>query len=280
MEINKALITLKKLKKNEYIIFLFHGVVKYNKYQVRNYTKKHITQKNFFNFLIKCKKIGNPISINDLHNYTKKKIKLPERSFLVSFDDGFENNYSCAIPILKKLKVPSIFYFSSDFIENNTMSWIDRVEYCFENYNGNLKLPWRKEKCSLNSNQKKIKYLNEIRKIVKNNKNIDVDLFTQNIFFQTNIKPVKSQKSSIDQKISWSKVKKINKSSLFTIGGHSHQHISLGLIDEKRMKKQINKSFEMFKKKANLKLNHYSYPEGQKIDFNSKVIKTLKKKKY
>ena len=39
MKINKALITLKNLKKNEYIIFLFHGVIEYNKYQVRNYTK-------------------------------------------------------------------------------------------------------------------------------------------------------------------------------------------------------------------------------------------------
>ena len=42
---------------------------------------------------------------------------------------------------------------------------------------------------------------------------------------------------------------------------------------------QIDKSFDLFKKKANIKLKHYSYPEGQKVDFNESIIKILKKKK-
>ena len=42
------------------------------------------------------------------------------------------NNYSIAAPILNDLKIPATFYFSTDFVENNTMSWIDKIEYCFE----------------------------------------------------------------------------------------------------------------------------------------------------
>ena len=279
MQANKALLKLKNLKDNNYLIFLFHGVIKKNDYKIRNYNKKHITKKNFLSFIKKCKKIGNPISINDLKEYKDKKKKLPKKSFIISFDDGFENNFSCAIPILKRLKIPTVFYLSTNFIENNDMSWIDKVEYCFEKYNHNLLLPWRKKDIFLNKRSDKIKYLEEIRKIVKNDKKINVDDFCEYIFSATKIKPIKKLSTDIDKKISWSKVKTINKSNLFTIGGHSHKHISLGLLSEKKMKYQIFKSLALFRKQINLNLKHYSYPEGQKIDFNHKVIKTLKDQK-
>ena len=181
MQANKALLKLKNLKDNNYLIFLFHGVIKKNNYKIRNYNKKHITKKNFLSFIKKCKKIGNPISINDLKDYKDKKKKLPKKSFIISFDDGFENNFSCAIPILKRLKIPTVFYLSTNFIENNDMSWIDKVEYCFEKYNHNLLLPWRKKDIFLNKRSDKIKYLEEIRKIVKNDKKINVDDFCEYI---------------------------------------------------------------------------------------------------
>ena len=154
MEINRALLKLSKLKNNDYIIFLFHGVIDKDNYKIRNYSKKHINKKKFETFLKKCKKIGNPISIEDLVDYKNCKKKLPQKSFIISFDDGFENNYSIAIPILKKLNIPAVFYLSTDFVENNSMSWIDKVEYCFENYNYNLFLPWRSKSILLNNNKK------------------------------------------------------------------------------------------------------------------------------
>ena len=279
MEINKALLKLNKLKNNDYIIFLFHGVIKQNNYHIRNYSNKHINKKKFLTFLKKCKKIGNSISIEDLVDYQKRKKKLPKKSFIISFDDGFENNYSVAIPILKKLNIPAVFYLSTDFVENNSMSWIDKVEYCFENYDFNLSLPWRSKSILLNNGKKKIKYLDEIRKIVKSNKKIDVNKFVKNIFNQTGIKLKNKLFTKIDKKLSWDQVKKINKLDLFTIGGHSHEHVSLGLLSKSKMKNQIFKSFNLFKKRINLNPKHYSYPEGQKIDFNHNVQKILREKK-
>ena len=51
---------------------------------------------------------------------------------MISFDDGFENNYSIAAPILDYFKLNATFYFSTDFVQNNSKSWIDKIEYCFE----------------------------------------------------------------------------------------------------------------------------------------------------
>ena len=180
MKRTKAILKLKHLSNKEYIIFLFHGVIKKkNRDKIRNYTNKHILEKDFISFLKQVRKIGNPIKIDDLEYYKMKKKILPKKSFLISFDDGYENNYSVVIPILKKLKIPAVFYFSTDFVENNSMSWIDKIEHCFENFNGKISLPWRSKKILLNNKKNKIKYLNEIRKIIKKSKNIKVNNFVK-----------------------------------------------------------------------------------------------------
>ena len=82
----------------------------------------------------------------------------------------------------------------------------------------------------------------------------------------------------MDEKISWKKVKNLSSNKLFTIGGHSHKHLSLTSLSTAELKKQIDYSFKLFKNNAKINLKHYSYPEGQKIDFNKKIIKILKKK--
>ena len=76
----------------------------------------------------------------------KYKKDLPKNSFAITFDDGFENNYKIAAPILKKYNLKSTFYFSTELVENNSMSWIDKIEYAFEKSNQKLiLLPWRKK---------------------------------------------------------------------------------------------------------------------------------------
>ena len=56
----------------------------------------------------------------------------PKNSFALTFDDGFENNMSIAAPILTDYKVPATIYVTTNFIENNEMSWIDKIESAFK----------------------------------------------------------------------------------------------------------------------------------------------------
>ena len=266
-------------KKNYYSIFLFHGVVKHENFSIRNYTKKHITDKKFDSILEYLKKRGNPISLEELVYHKKNNINLPKKSFIITFDDGFENNYSIAAPILDNKRLPCTFYFSTDFIENQNISWIDQIEICLEHTKKREIInPLDNKNFIIDTNEKKIKFLNILRKKLKKDFNYDLNNVVKNICLSSKINPYEFKNKELDKKISWAKVKKLKSSNLFTIGGHSHKHISLASISKKEAINQINKSFYLFKKRINLKLTHYSYPEGQKIDYNKNLIKILKNK--
>ena len=264
--------------KNTFSIFLFHGVIKKNNFGVRNYNKKHILENDFYNFLKEIKKNSEIIPIENIiegFNFNENKKKC-----IITFDDGFENNYNVAAPILDDLNIPATFYFSTDFIENNTMSWIDKIEYCIENTSEKeIKVPWLQKKISIKNKDKKIKFLEFLRKKIKKDLKFNYDNFVSYIFDATKIKKIQSLNSEIDKKISWAQVNKLKSNKLFTIGGHSHEHLSFGTLSNNELKKQVDTSFGLFSKRISHRLKHYSYPEGQKIDYNKRIINYLKSKK-
>jgi len=267
------------IKKNNFVIFLFHGVIKKDLFKIRNYNKKHILQKNFISILKQLKKNGCILSLDEIYTSIKNKISLPKNTYAITFDDGFENNYSIAAPILSDLNLSATFYFATDFVENNAMSWIDKLEYCLEvKKKGEVYIPWMQKKVAFDTNKSKINLLENIRTFVKNDLNFNIENFVTNFFSDCRIRVISQLDSSIDKKINWSQVRNLNKSSLFTIGGHSHNHLSFGSLDQVKSDFQLNKSFKLFKDKLNIDINHYSYPEGQKKDYNETLISKLKYK--
>ena len=51
---------------------------------------------------------------------------MPSRSACITFDDGYLDNFSIALPILKKLNLPASFYVSSQMIGSDYM-WHDQI---------------------------------------------------------------------------------------------------------------------------------------------------------
>jgi peptidoglycan/xylan/chitin deacetylase (PgdA/CDA1 family) len=49
---------------------------------------------------------------------------------LVTFDDGYRDNYEVALPILRELKIPAVFFISNGYIGASRMTWWDRVAFC------------------------------------------------------------------------------------------------------------------------------------------------------
>ena len=151
-----------------------------------------------------------------------KSKKFEEYCYAITFDDGFYNNYSIAIPILKKHKQKATFYVTTDFINNNQLSWIDIIEILIEkNKKGTIKTFWGNENFS-SSKISKINLLNKIRKKIKKNKKIDPYQFAQNISKQIKQKRKNFLKNIFFKKMNWKNLQTLKKNKLFIIGNMKH----------------------------------------------------------
>lgn len=258
------------------VIFLLHGVIDQQKYFVRNYTHKHISQEFFYNFISHLSKLGTPLSMDDVVQYSSNKKKFPKKSFVITFDDGFENNYSIACPILKIFNIPATLYITTRFIDENLMSWIDRIEYVVElSESGSIDID---NQCLFfdDTVTSKIKFLENIRKILKVQKNINLDQFATKVQEKLGFKQVCSSNDKLYLKMNWEQVKSLAEDPLFIIGGHTHTHPVLSNLNDELAKYEIDYSLDLIHKKTGLRCKHYSYPEGMSSSYTSREINMLK----
>ena len=73
------------------------------------------TVSEFFNVL------PLPLAIDLLYSN-----KIPPRSLCITFDDGYADNYTTALPILQKYNLPATFFISSGYLNGGCM-WNDKV---------------------------------------------------------------------------------------------------------------------------------------------------------
>lgn len=57
---------------------------------------------------------------------------LPPRPVLVTFDDGFDDNYTVAFPALAARGIPAIIFLATDYVGSDAVYWFDRVAYAIQ----------------------------------------------------------------------------------------------------------------------------------------------------
>ena len=265
-----------RLKPGNISIFLFHGVVAESKYEVRNYTRKHLPLNDFRDILADLKGHGTALSMDDIEQIISSGEPFPDQAFAITFDDGFENNYSVAAPALSDFGIPGMFYVTSGFIEKNSMSWIDRIEFAFENTaSASFSFPWGNE-VSFDNAARKRAILDDIRWHVKRDESIDQDEFVAWIYRQIGMDEVLDTDDPLDLKMSWKQVEEMHHSDLFTIGGHTHTHPIMSHLSPADLDFEIDHNLSLLKEKGNVDTHHFSYPEGLEHCYNQQVIDALK----
>jgi peptidoglycan/xylan/chitin deacetylase (PgdA/CDA1 family) len=69
----------------------------------------------------------DPIRLCDLMLAIEEGLALPPRPVVITFDDGFEDNYTHAFPILREFGMPATIFISTGLISSGETFWFDRV---------------------------------------------------------------------------------------------------------------------------------------------------------
>jgi peptidoglycan/xylan/chitin deacetylase (PgdA/CDA1 family) len=192
-----------------------------------------------------------------IQDFDLKRNPSQNLSYLLTFDDGYKDNFDIAFPILKKHAVPSIFLITTGFIGSDSLLWHDRVRLFFETRGGGdiYQAMRLKKECK--------RTLGELKKATPEerteySKNLDLG----------------GQKNS-RLMMNWKEVRQAFNQGIM-IGSHTHSHAILAGLNEDQQREEIVHSTEAIKKNLLFNPRFFSYPQGDKGSYEENSIKTLK----
>lgn len=257
-------------------VLLYHGVTVNEQSGIVNFSGKHINAKLFEDQISFIKKNCCILSMDDVVEiYNSGKI-WPKNSVAITFDDGFQNNYLNAVPILDMFDVPATFYICAGMINTNLMFWVDIIEDCINR----TKIKILKTSINgltlfkLKSLEDKIHAIDEIKRYCKSSSSDKKRIIIEELIDETSIKP--SVEASTDYKMmTWEELRNLNKNRLFTVGGHTLYHDIMTSLNIDKVKEDTDATLALIDFNLNQKTFHYSYPEGQSNHYNKDIISIL-----
>jgi len=218
-----------------------------------------ITEDTFKNHLKFYKKFYNILSFKDLNNYQNDR-QLPRNSLVITFDDGYEDNFTRAFPILKKNGVPCTILLATDKIGSTEISWWDELFFRLtqlQKLKNQEDIQWHEKGLSdilnrfkadpailfldLNSWEKR-----RIKKLV--------------MAVKTACNPSNKLLLEPNRFLKWEQVAEMKDSVNF--GSHSCSHISLNTLNNKQIRFEVVQSKSEIEHRLGKKVLTFSYPAG------------------
>jgi peptidoglycan/xylan/chitin deacetylase (PgdA/CDA1 family) len=105
------------------LILMYHRVtsVKTDPWQLS------VSPQHFSEHLEVLQKMGCSLRLDHLA-IALRKGKIPRRSVVITFDDGYRDNLTAAKPILERFHIPATFFLSSGYIQGHREFWWDELE--------------------------------------------------------------------------------------------------------------------------------------------------------
>ena len=90
-----------------------------------------VTRKVFFRQIKYLQRAYRIMDLGDLVLLLKERKSIPPRSLALTFDDGYEDFYQQAFPLLKSLSLPATVFVATGFIDTDLVPWTDELRILF-----------------------------------------------------------------------------------------------------------------------------------------------------
>jgi peptidoglycan/xylan/chitin deacetylase (PgdA/CDA1 family) len=196
---------------------------------------------------------------------------LPKNAAVITFDDGYKDNYTNALPVLQKHNVPATFYITTGFIGGGCM-WNDKIIHSIvksPHQTIDLQALGMREKILGDRAQRKelaIEVLGKVKHMPYN----------QRLDMVESICDIAGGAVPTDLMMTVEEVKALHDSGM-EIGGHTVTHPILTSLGKKYAIDEISQGKETLESWLGVSLKTFAYPNGKpNTDYNLDHVNALK----
>lgn len=236
------------------LILVYHGVVEKPDHSI---SAGPIDLLQFEQHLAYIKKHFDVVSLSEIFDMYRKGIEPKRKTLAITFDDGYENNYVRAVPLLKKYNIPAtIFVIGNSVEDDNAIIWYDHLTFIKD------RLDYSKINTSV-IGEPGVSSFYELMRLIQR-----VELEKRKVLYNELDKQVRLEEvinkypREFWKLMTAEETRKLAQGGLIEIAAHSYSHPNLGEIPLQAAKEELVKSKMLLEGAIGMKVNAIAYPDG------------------
>jgi glycosyltransferase involved in cell wall biosynthesis/peptidoglycan/xylan/chitin deacetylase (PgdA/CDA1 family) len=200
----------------------------------------------------------------------------PRYSAAITFDDGYENNFTCALPILQRLGIPAAFFVTTNLIgAQNRLFWFDRLDRVLGAASAGQVASWLRAahpglmEVSGDSIRSQFKRLSSELQ----------ESLLEGLESRVSLAPPSADERLLCAAMNWDQVRSLTSAGM-TVGSHTMNHQILSAVPPQAARVEVQLSLERIERETGRPCWLFAYPNGGPEDFRPEDEFTLEQAGY
>jgi peptidoglycan/xylan/chitin deacetylase (PgdA/CDA1 family) len=189
---------------------------------------------------------------------------------IITFDDGYADNYYTALPILEREGVTAIFFIATGLTAGRRLGWWDLIAFIVKNTPRDS-VEWRGQTIPLRPRRGSIR---AIQRIMKQRPNEETEGLVQELAgsCEVNLPGLALQSAEL---MTWDQIRDL-KTRGMDIGAHTHSHWVLATLPPGRQEQEIVECRSLLESETGAPVSSLAYPVGGPDSFTAETVAAAK----
>lgn len=202
-------------------------------------------------------RFASPIGFDDLDRIEEAGTDLPTRAVIVTFDDGYLDNYLQAFPILRRHRIPATFFLVTGLVGTREAFWWDVVTFALEKLGvGEEESQNELERLKHLPNRERKEMVHRILKSAS----LNAGSFPRSI-------------------MNWEEIREMASEGI-GFGGHSVSHAILSNLDSDSVRREVGECKQTLEARLGKPITVFAYPVGRSFAVNDEAVRAVREAGY
>jgi peptidoglycan/xylan/chitin deacetylase (PgdA/CDA1 family) len=196
------------------------------------------------------------VSLDDVLLFLRGEKLLPPRPVVVTFDDGYADNYKAANEILSPLGIPGVFYVTVDCIDKQRLPWPSELRHAFLTSKKDLWTEGGGAMWMLSSAEQRTRAFDRASEYCSKMSGSAQNHFVESVRQQLGTEPpLPSQRFMM----TWDEVRSLARNG-HIVGSHTMTHPNLAYLADDDVRTELFEAKRRLEEELAAPIVHFSYP--------------------